>query len=242
MYTAVTLNRYGSLEIKRAYRKNMALGIIGAAIIMICAVSAYRLSTNISAENTSIESAPPRDSVVIIDFPIPRIDDTPRPIHESPDKPLPTAGIPTPVPDADAPENATIPSQTELIELINRSRLNDSTFFKNVVLTIEDTEQLIPKPGTFISYDEPPRVVESVAPIYPEMARLAGLRGEVWIQAYIDKNGNVKAVEILKPSGANAGFEEAAIAAAQATSWTPAISNGQPVGVWVSYKIEFRLK
>jgi hypothetical protein len=32
------LNRYGSLEIKRAYRKNMTIGIMMAAIILITGV------------------------------------------------------------------------------------------------------------------------------------------------------------------------------------------------------------
>jgi periplasmic protein TonB len=242
MYSAITLNRYGSLEIKRAYRKNMTTGIIVAALIMISLLSTYHIIANTAVDDTAIRLTLPPDSVFAIDYPIRPIYEIPRPTQSALAKPIPTAGIPTPVPDEEAPENATIPTQAEWESIINHSRLNDSTFFKNVVLTIEDTEQLIPKPGTFVRYDEPPTAIESVAPIYPEMARIAGVQGEVWIQAYIDKNGDVKAVEILKASGAKAGFEEAAITAARATSWKPAISNGRPVGVWVSYKIEFRLK
>lgn len=242
MYTAIALTRYGSLEIKRAYRKNMTAGIVISALIMISSITAFHLVANTKAVIASMEPVPAPDTIIIINVPIPRIYEVPKSNQVAIERPIPKSGIPTPVPDAEAPENATIPSQSELEEIINRTRLTDSIWSDDVVVSIEDTEQLIPKPGTFVRYDEPPQTIESVAPIYPEMARVAGVQGDVWIQAYIDKNGNVKAVEILKASGANAGFEESAIAAARQTTWTPAISNGQPVGVWVSYKIEFRLK
>ena len=84
--------------------------------------------------------------------------------------------------------------------------------------------------------------VETVKPLYPEMARRAGIEGFVWVNVLLDKKGKVRDVKIKIDSGANAGFEEAAIKAAKQTSWKPAISNGQPVALWVSYKIIFTLR
>jgi periplasmic protein TonB len=242
MYSAIALSRYGSLEIKRAYRKNMFAGMITAAMFMILSVSVYHYFTATTAEIPSTILGPGIGTVNITDIPVQRIYDIPKPAQSSIDKPIPSAGIPTPVPDKDAPDNSAYPSQDDLKRLIDRNRSNDSTFFNKVAVSVQDTEQLIPRSDTFIRYDEPPKPIESVEPIYPEMARLAGVQGDVWIRAYIDKDGNVRAVEIMKASGASAGFEESAIAAAKATSWKPAISNGQPVGVWISYKISFRIK
>jgi protein TonB len=79
-------------------------------------------------------------------------------------------------------------------------------------------------------------------PIDPPIAQRAGVEGVVWVKALVDKEGKVRDVIIVKESGANAGFEEAAIDAAKATVWKPAIANGQPIALWVTYKVEFVLR
>jgi periplasmic protein TonB len=242
MYTAIALTRYGSLEIKRAYRKNMTTGIIIAAMILIQSVLAYHYFTTTSAGSAIPIATRQTDTVIIFNYPPPTIYEIPKQTEASIEKPIPTVGIPTPVPDADAPENATIPTVEDITALINKNMPKNIGELDPNLVVIANPEEVIPEPSVFIAVDEMPQAIESVAPIYPEMARIAGVQGDVWIQAYIDKNGEVKAVEILKTSGAKVGFEGAAIAAARATSWKPAISNGRPVGVWVSYKIEFRLK
>jgi len=109
-------------------------------------------------------------------------------------------------------------------------------------ISVENPEEILPVKDIFVPYEEPPQPVEMIQPIYPEMARQADIEGEVWVKALIDKEGRVRDVVILKQRGANAGFEEAAIEAARATSWKPAINMGVSVAVWISYKISFRLK
>jgi TonB family protein len=47
---------------------------------------------------------------------------------------------------------------------------------------------------------------------------------------------------IAKSSGSNVGFDEAAIKAALQRRYRPALQNGRPVAVWVTYKIVFRLE
>ncbi|MFH2204893.1 MAG: energy transducer TonB [Elusimicrobiota bacterium] len=47
---------------------------------------------------------------------------------------------------------------------------------------------------------------------------------------------------IQKASGTNAGFEEAALTAAMKNRYKPAIQNGRPIPVWVSYRVVFELK
>jgi TonB family protein len=242
MYTAIALTRYGSLEIKRAYRKNMTTGIIIAAMIMISCLAAYHIMANTAVDDTAIRLTLPPDSVFVINYPIPRIYEIPQPTQSSLAKPIPTAGIPTPVPDNEADDNATLPTVDDLTTLINRNMPKNIGELDPNLVVIANPEEVIPDPGVFIPVDEMPQAIESVAPMYPEMARIAGVQGEVWVKAYIDKNGNVLNAFIYKDSGAKAGFEEAAITAAKASSWKPAISNGQPVGVWICYKIEFKLK
>ena len=57
-----------------------------------------------------------------------------------------------------------------------------------------------------------------------------------------DRMAMVKDVRIAKPSGSNVGFDEAAMEAAYQFRYKPAIQNGQPVAVWVTYQVNFLLK
>lgn len=243
MYSAIALSHYGSLEIKRAYRKNMLTGMITATMIMVLFLSAYNYFAATAVEPAITTSNPQADTIRIIDISIQRIYDIPKPVQTSTvSRPIPTAGIPTPVPDKEADNNSTVPSEDELKILISNRAIDSLGDLPSNAIIVANPDDILPNRDTFIAYDEPPKPIESVEPIYPEMARLAGVQGDVWVKALIDKNGNVRDVIISKESGASAGFEESAIAAARATSWKPAFSNGQPLAVWISYKISFRLK
>jgi len=46
---------------------------------------------------------------------------------------------------------------------------------------------------------------------------------------------------ILRSSGSKAGFDQAAIAAAKKCKFKPAVQNGCPLAVWVSFSFEFSL-
>ena len=87
-----------------------------------------------------------------------------------------------------------------------------------------------------------PVQINSVSPVYPPEALSAGITGTVWLKVLIDTNGVVTNSEIVRDSGKNAGFEEASLDAALKTTWKPAMSDGEPIEVWVTYKIEFNIR
>lgn len=88
-----------------------------------------------------------------------------------------------------------------------------------------------------------PKPLELPMPVYPEEATLRGIEGEVYVKVFVSAKGDVPKAIILKDSGKNVGFEEAAMRAARKAKWKPAISkDGEPVGVWVAYPIKFTLK
>ncbi len=98
----------------------------------------------------------------------------------------------------------------------------------------------------FVAYDEPPTPIGSFAAIqqnlvYPEIARRAGIEGTVTVCAQIGVNGEVVNTKILKSLGENNGCDEAAVAAIKAVKWQPAKAKGQPVSVWVSIPVKFKL-
>lgn len=78
-------------------------------------------------------------------------------------------------------------------------------------------------------------------PEYPRLARTANMEAIVWVKALIDNEGKVRDAMILKSSGSKAGFDESAIQAAYKCRYKPAIQDGRPVAVWISYKVKFIL-
>ncbi len=233
----------GSLELKRAYQKNMVLGfgISAAAHLLIIGIVVLIMSLaadkHIDAPEYVIKSkadliVPPslskqREQVKVA----------------TPQREIrPSVGVPEPVPDEEAPEEVEIATQDELADMAPAAPIQDLDDIGIGVDVDNILSELLPTPDEFVPFEEAPVQVVSVTPEYPALAQRAGVEGSVWIKALVDKEGKVRDVIIIKDSGANAGFEEAAIDAAKKTVWKPAIANGQPIAVWITYKIDFKLR
>jgi protein TonB len=115
--------------------------------------------------------------------------------------------------------------------------------------TIEKTEfqEIIKKPTEteipvvpFWSVEVKPQPVNIPKPTYPELARQAGIEGDVVVKALVDIDGKIIDVEIQKSSG-NSSLDQAALQAARNAIFTPAKQRDQFVRVWVSIPFKFRL-
>lgn len=232
---------YGAFELKRAYRRNITIGILvacglhlviigGAVLINKLASKPPEAVGTIVLKTVADLGAPPTLSAKDIPIPVATVQRT-----------LPSVGVPTPVPDEEAPEEVEVATQDQLAAMAAPEPVVDLDEMGNKDIVIENMDELLPAPDEFVAYEEAPEKIVDVKATYPEMARRAGIEGVVWVNALVDREGKVRDVRILKDSGANAGFEDAAIEAAKKTVWKPAISNGQPVAVWISYRIVFTL-
>lgn len=74
---------------------------------------------------------------------------------------------------------------------------------------------------------------------YPRQATIQGIEGRVIIQFIVTAEGRVENPTILRDIGGGCG--EAAIEALRNVRFTPATQNGQPVSVYYSLPITFRL-
>lgn len=120
-------------------------------------------------------------------------------------------------------------------------------------LTIEETDldnfdawDAPPPPPTgpqvkFIPYDDPPRPLFPIKPVYPDIAQEAGIEGQVLVQCFIDEKGRVKETIILKGIP-NTGLNEAAEEALRKTRFRPAKQRERAVGVWITIPINFKLQ
>ena len=75
---------------------------------------------------------------------------------------------------------------------------------------------------------------------YTEIARRVGIEGTVYIQAKIDKNGDVIETIVLK--GLGAGLDEEALNAVKLTKFVPGKQRGKPVNVKMTIPVKFVLK
>ena len=84
-----------------------------------------------------------------------------------------------------------------------------------------------------------PTLVKKVDPVYPEMARMAGIQGVVLLEATTDEKGNVVKVRVLKSIPE---LDQAAIDALKQWKYEPLIIEGKPKGVVFTVMIRFALR
>lgn len=76
-------------------------------------------------------------------------------------------------------------------------------------------------------------------PEYPDSAREAGIVGVVRLRVLVDTQGDARDAQVLRESGKNVGFEQAAKDAAMKGKWKPATEAGAAATCWVYYEVEF---
>lgn len=85
-----------------------------------------------------------------------------------------------------------------------------------------------------------PRFLKRVIPSYPRVARRLGREGTVVLKLYIDREGRLKKVEVLRDDGP--AFAKAAVKAVRQSSFVPAMKDGVPVDSEAVLTVKFRLK
>lgn len=84
---------------------------------------------------------------------------------------------------------------------------------------------------------ERPRLLDEVSPVYPESARREGLTGTVRLTIDLTATGTITRVRLLE--GVRADLDEAALTAARALRFTPALRDGVPVPATIRYHFHF---
>ena len=101
----------------------------------------------------------------------------------------------------------------------------------------------------FTSPDREPQPISGsgISPVYPEIAREAGIEGTVYIQFFIDEKGNVTEAYVQKKVPDNKNdksifLDQAALNAVKRSKWKPARKRGKKIGVWETIPVHFKLK
>ncbi|NOX37685.1 MAG: energy transducer TonB [Calditrichaeota bacterium] len=99
----------------------------------------------------------------------------------------------------------------------------------------EEEEPIVP----FHALSEKPVVIKRVEPVYPELARKAGIEGRVIVKVLINTKGDVEKVEVIK---SHPLLDQAAIEAAKQFKFKPGKQRDRYVKVWMTIPFNFRLK
>lgn len=76
---------------------------------------------------------------------------------------------------------------------------------------------------------------------YPKMAKRSGIEGKVFLSFYVDKEGLISDINVIR--GIGAGCDEEAIRVLKKSpKWNPGMQRGRPVKSAMSLSITFRLK
>jgi protein TonB len=183
---------------------------------------------------------PHETSVVIVPYrelaaPPPLTQDAPPPqVNVTQPVAPPTAAIPIPVPEAEAPPEQTIASQQDIAQTTPSVATGEG----NDIVVAPPGDDELPRFGEYVYVEELPEAITKAQPVYPDLAREAGVDGTVMVQALVGKDGRVKDTRIVKSIAMLDGAAEAAV-----KQWVfkPALSNNKPVAVWVAVPVKFTL-
>lgn len=232
---------YGAFELKRNYQKNMFLGSISSAFLAaICIFSIWFFGLSTYEEITGSRGSD-LDSIVSRPIRLPKI--IPRPPQVNPSRP------------------GGAPHKYGIFKLVD-----DDEFFEDIVSTYargdfmgldsgsdspegyEDGEpgipynsEYLPSPDKFVSVEVQPIQIYEEKPKYPRLALDGGFSAYVIVETFVSRTGVVLKAQAKKCSRPGMGFEEKAIAAALKCKYRPAIQNGDPIGIWISYRVSFEI-
>ncbi len=234
---------YGASELKAVAQKYTSWALAIASIIHLSLVGAYWASLYLAKEEEPVRT------VRIIKYselgPPPSIQGASAAVAPSVSAAAPTAkpsvGIPVPVPDAEVSPEQSFASQQEMSVTgpVGDGIGEGGGQVIEQDVQVDNIEEEEAPPPDFVPFEKEPQVIKRIEPVYPELARKAGLEGTVWVKLWVDKEGKVKDVVILK--SASEIFNQPAIDAAKLWLFTPAMMKTGPVSVWISLSFNFKL-
>lgn len=231
---------YGAFELKKLYPRNYAIGVAVATLLHLLLVASYYIYQEITRED--LDNAPMVGRVLKYSDlgPPPSIaNEAPPQISVAGPVAPPTVGVPVPVPDEQAPPEATIATQQEMSQQVAPALGNDiggqAQITQDIKIESED-----PGMDAFVAVEKYPEMVVSVKPEYPEIAKRAGITGRVFVKVLVDKEGRPKRAVVIKTDSDL--FNDAAIAAAMKSAFTPALQNNHPIAVWIVLPYKFQLQ
>jgi protein TonB len=233
---------YGAPELERAYRKYFTSALLLGIALAYSLVGCYWGGVYFLKD----EASPPPRRILIFDplkiGPPPSIAGAKAlpPISIATADTKPSTGIPVPVPDAEVNSEQAFVTPQEINVASGTS--DEATGFGGGEVIVETPIQIIDDspPPKVVLFQKAPVIIKHVQPLYPEIARKAGIEGTVWVELWITKEGKVKKAVVAKSTSEI--FNQPTLDAAVQFVFTPAMMQNGLVAVWVTVPFHYRLK
>ena len=235
---------YGAFELKRLYPRNYAIGVAVAVFIHLLLVGSYYFYQAINREDA--DNIPTVRIIKYSDIgPPPSItNEAPPQINVAAPVAPPTVGVPVPVPDEEAPPEATIATQQEMSKQAAPTISQDigagTQITQDIKIEQPKASDDDPDMNAFVAVEKLPEMVVAAKPDYPEIAKRAGITGKVFVKVLVDKEGKPKKAVVIKSDSEL--FNQSAIDAAMKSAFTPALQNNHPIAVWIVLPYRFTLQ
>jgi protein TonB len=149
----------------------------------------------------------------------------------------PKVAMPVPVPDDEAVEE-TIATTEEMAASAATSNPLGLNLSAGDSLVVDAGDVGLPSPDEYVAFEKAPELVKMDPPVYPDIAREAGVEGTVLTRVLVGDDGFVKDMIIIQSVPM---LDEAAADAAWTAVFKPALQKDRPVAVWMVIPIEFSL-
>ncbi|NTV98549.1 MAG: energy transducer TonB [Chlorobiaceae bacterium] len=152
----------------------------------------------------------------------------PAPVTPSEAPPPPNVGKIKQVSKEEAPVQQTVATQQELKQAIQTQGAGSGA-------VSEDTPMFVP-------CEKMPGFLDQKKPVYPEMARISGITGKVFVAVLIGEDGRPMKAKVMKRIPADCDvFDACAIKSVMESRYYPGMQNGAPIKVWFTVPIRFQL-
>jgi TonB family protein len=229
-------NRYGAVELKAGYQRFLLRALILSSFIHFVLLGTCRIVGKFHPSD--VRPNPPTLVKHLEELPLYPFKENSFvvPLQTGGEKARIAEGIPVPVPDFKADAMVEFPTQAQMNP--SPGPIGEGAAWEGPADLIIPPEER-PKEG-FRKVEREPVIIRQIQPVYPEIARTAGIEGTVFANLWITREGRVHEVVIVKTDSEL--FNQAVIDAARQWIFEPAMMKTGPVPVWLTVPFHFTLK
>lgn len=228
---------YGNLVLRREAHLFLTHGVVVAVLFLLLF---WLVSANWSRAMAMFGGESSKQTAVECYEVVTNVTQLPPPPPMAPEPPKASAAAPVDAPKvgkikkvAEAPADQTFATQKEIKQAITQGPASQDGGSSSA-----SCETVV----EFVNCQNPPTVVSTPRLIYPEMARIAGLEGRVFVRVLISEEGRPMKAEIVKRIPADQTvFDKEATRIAMETKYTAGVQNGRRVRVWMTIPVRFTL-
>jgi protein TonB len=232
-------SNYGAYELKAKYQRNFLLGTASMLAFVLLILGIFWVMAAMEGEVAISDQVVVIKTVADLGPPPTIVKKPPQVKVNQPNVAAPKVGIPKPVADDEVlDDDVQLATREEMAQIVAPDIVSEAG--DDIVVDIDEDDYL-PSLDEFVPVEIIAEMIHYETPAYPRLAEQAGLEGLVWIKALVASDGSVRDAVVYKSSGTPA-LDDAAVKAAPACKFKPAIQNGRPVAMWVTYKVDFMLQ